>query len=98
MGRADGLAALTLGWQRLERFATLPTQSAGFVAALAETMLAGVPVRLFEAAGVDGVEALLPLCHGADRWAGFLLAGNEDAIARRGAVAASGCIGVAAVL
>ena len=78
MGRADGLAAFALGWQRLGRFATLPTQSAEFVAALAETMLAGVPVRLFEAAGVDGVEALLPLCHGADRWARWHMPGAAE--------------------
>ena len=41
-------------------------------------MLAGVPVRLFEAAGVDGVEALLPLCHGVDRWARWRMPGAAE--------------------
>jgi hypothetical protein len=49
----------------------LPTQSEPFVAALAATMLAGVPMRAFEVASGEGSEAILPLCHGPgrfDRW------------------------------
>jgi CelD/BcsL family acetyltransferase involved in cellulose biosynthesis len=72
------VGALTLAWARLERFATLPTQSAEFIAALAETMLAGTPVRLFEAAGPDGVEALLPLCHGPGRFDRWRMPGAEE--------------------
>ena len=93
MRHADGLAALALGWERLERFATLPTQSAEFIDALAGTMLAGVPVRLFEAVGVDGIEAMLPLCHGADRWARWRIPGAaevfepSDAVCRDAAAA-----------
>jgi len=40
----------------------LPTQSADFIAALGETMLRDVPIKVVQAIGVDGVEALLPLC------------------------------------
>jgi CelD/BcsL family acetyltransferase involved in cellulose biosynthesis len=75
---ADGLAALALGWERLEPFATLPTQSAEFVSALAGTMLAGVPIRLFEVVGADGVEAALPLCHGPGRFDRWRIAGAAE--------------------
>jgi CelD/BcsL family acetyltransferase involved in cellulose biosynthesis len=74
----SSLAALALGWQRLEPFATLPTQSAAFVAALAETMLTGAPIRLFEVAGAEGVEAALPLCHGSGRFDRWRMAGAAE--------------------
>jgi CelD/BcsL family acetyltransferase involved in cellulose biosynthesis len=41
-------------------------------------MLAGTPLRLFEAAGPDGVEAVLPLCHGPGRLARWLMPGAEE--------------------
>ncbi len=76
--RPDGLAALALGWERLEGCAMLPTQSAHFVAALAETLLAGSPLRLFEAAGADGLEALLPLCRDGGRFARWRIPGAAE--------------------
>jgi CelD/BcsL family acetyltransferase involved in cellulose biosynthesis len=74
----DGAGALALAWERLAPFATLPTQSADFIAALAETMLAGTPVRLFEAAGPEGVEAMLPLCHAPGAVARWRMPGAEE--------------------
>ena len=56
----------------------MPTQSADFVAALTETMLAGVPVRLFEAACADGVEAMLPLCRAPGRFTRWRIPGAEE--------------------
>jgi hypothetical protein len=53
-------------------------------------MLAGTPVRLFEVAGPDGVEAMLPLCHAPDAFARWRMPGAEevfepgDAICRDG--------------
>jgi CelD/BcsL family acetyltransferase involved in cellulose biosynthesis len=76
--RPEALAALALGWERLAQCASLPTQSAHFVAALAETMLADVPLRLFEAAGPDGVEALLPLCRAEVRFARWRMPGARE--------------------
>ena len=76
--RPASLAALALGWQRLGACATLPTQSADFVTALAETMLAGTPIRLFEAADADGVQALLPLCHAPGRFARWRMPGAHE--------------------
>jgi CelD/BcsL family acetyltransferase involved in cellulose biosynthesis len=90
VSRPDGAAALALGWERLKLFATLPTQSAHFVAALGQTMLSGVRIRLFEAAGVDGIEAMLPLCHAGGRFARWRVPGAAevfepaDAICRDG--------------
>ena len=78
MREADGLAALALGWDALERHATLPTQAADFVAALAETMLPGAPIRLFEAAGSEGVEALLPLCHAPGAFTRWRVPGAQE--------------------
>jgi CelD/BcsL family acetyltransferase involved in cellulose biosynthesis len=75
---ADGLAALARGWERLEPSATLPTQSADFVAALAATKLDGAPVRLFEATGAEGVQALLPLCHDAGGFARWRMPGAAE--------------------
>jgi len=74
----DALAALALGWERLGPYATLPTQSADFVEALAGTMLADVPWRLFEAAGPDGVEAVLPLCREAGPFARWRMPGARE--------------------
>ena len=78
MRETDGLAVLALAWERLDAFATLPTQGADFVAALAETMLAGVPIRLFEAAAIEGVEAILPLCHAPGPFARWRMPGAEE--------------------
>ena len=94
MREADGLAALALAWTRLESHATLPTQSADFIAALTGSLLADTPIRLFEAAGADGVEAHLPLCHGAGAFAPWRIPGAAevfepgDAVCRDGAAAA----------
>jgi hypothetical protein len=41
-------------------------------------MLAGVPIRLFEAASAEGVEALLPLCHAPGRFARWRVPGAEE--------------------
>lgn len=76
--RPDALAALALGWERLGSCATLPTQSADFVEALAETMLGNVPLRLFEAVGPDGVQALLPLCRMPERFARWRMPGARE--------------------
>lgn len=63
LARPDGAAALRLGWQRLGADAVLPTQDASFTLALAQTMLAGTAVVLWQAGGgIDGADALLPLC------------------------------------
>ncbi len=48
------------------------------MAALAETMLAGAPVRLFETAGSDGVEAMLPLCRAPGGFARWRVPGAEE--------------------
>ena len=48
------------------------------MAALGETMLAGVPVRLFEAVGPDGVEAILPLCRSPGRFARWRMPGSHE--------------------
>jgi CelD/BcsL family acetyltransferase involved in cellulose biosynthesis len=69
---------MRLGWQRLESFATLPTQSAAFLAALVATMLDGGPVLLFEAAGVDGLEAMLPLYRPDQRFARWRMPGAAE--------------------
>lgn len=74
----DGLAALARGWERLEPCATLPTQSADFVTALTATMLGGAPVRLFEATGPEGVEALLPLCRSPGHFARWRIPGAAE--------------------
>jgi hypothetical protein len=63
---------------RLEPHASLPTQSADFVAALADTMLAGVPLRLFEAAGPAGVEAMLPLCRAPGWFSRWRMPGAQE--------------------
>lgn len=63
LARPDGAAALRLGWERLGAAAVLPTQDASFTLALAQTMLAGAAVVLWQAGGgIDGADALLPLC------------------------------------
>lgn len=41
-------------------------------------MLAGVPLRLFEAADADGVQALLPLCRAPGRFARWRMPGAEE--------------------
>jgi hypothetical protein len=41
-------------------------------------MLAGVPLRLFESAGPDGVEALLPLCRAPGRFARWRMPGAHE--------------------
>jgi CelD/BcsL family acetyltransferase involved in cellulose biosynthesis len=56
----------------------LPTQSADFVGALAETMLADVPLRLFEAVGSDGLEAMLPLCRAPGPFARWRMVGAQE--------------------
>jgi hypothetical protein len=56
----------------------LPTQAADFVASLAGTMLAGMPIRLFEAAGLEDVEALLPLCRGPGPFARWRMPGAQE--------------------
>src|SRR5262245_50465225 len=61
-GTGSAAAALDAAWPQLERFATLPTQTRTFHAALVATMLSDTPVVLFGADG-DRAEALLPLCH-----------------------------------
>jgi hypothetical protein len=48
------------------------------MAALAETMLAGVPLWLFQAVGPDGLEAMLPLCRAPDRFARWRMAGAQE--------------------
>jgi CelD/BcsL family acetyltransferase involved in cellulose biosynthesis len=72
------IAALAEGWQRLEPFATLPTQSADFVTALSATMLAGVPIRVVETVGVDGPDALLPLCRSRGLFARWRIPGARE--------------------
>jgi CelD/BcsL family acetyltransferase involved in cellulose biosynthesis len=76
--RPAGRAALALGWERLGRFAALPTQSADFIAALAETMLAAASIRLFEAAGPEGLDAMLPLCRDPGRFARWRMPGARE--------------------
>lgn len=72
----------------------MPTQSPDFVAALVETMLADIPVRVFEAARADGIEAVLPLCHAPGRFGRWRIPGAEevfepgDALCRDAAAAA----------
>jgi hypothetical protein len=56
----------------------LPTQAADFVASLAATMLAGTSIRLFEAAGLEDVEALLPLCRGPGLLARWRMPGAQE--------------------
>ncbi|MGZ3197600.1 MAG: GNAT family N-acetyltransferase [Croceibacterium sp.] len=48
------------------------------MAALAETMLAGVAIRVFEAVSADGVEAMLPLCHAPGRFAPWRMLGAAE--------------------
>jgi len=50
------------GWLRLERHATMPTQTLGFVDALAGTLLAPEDIAVFVGRGPDGIAALIPLC------------------------------------
>jgi CelD/BcsL family acetyltransferase involved in cellulose biosynthesis len=77
-GAPEIRAALALGWEQLGPYATLPTQSADFVAALGETMLAGVPLHLIEAVGPDGIDAMLPLCRARGRFARWRVAGARE--------------------
>lgn len=57
-------------------------------------MLAGAPIRVFEAVTADGVEAMLPLCHGPGRFAPWRMPGAAevfepcDAVCRDAAAAA----------
>jgi CelD/BcsL family acetyltransferase involved in cellulose biosynthesis len=76
--RPDGLAALARGWERLGRFATLPTQSADFIASLAQTMAADVSIKVFEVAGTGEIEALLPLCRDAGPFARWRMPGARE--------------------
>jgi len=69
---------LALGWERLEQSASLPTQSADFLAALGDTMLADVPIKLFEAAGSNGLEAMLPLCRSSAPLARWRMPGSQE--------------------
>ena len=48
------------------------------MAALTETMLAGVPLRVFEAAASDGLEAMLPLCRAPGRFARWRMVGAQE--------------------
>ena len=41
-------------------------------------MLAGMPIRLFEAAGQEGVEAVLPLCRGRGPFARWRMPGAQE--------------------
>ncbi len=66
---------LTDAWLRLERHASLPTQTLGFIAALAQSLLAGVGIVVFVGRGEEGIEALIPLCRGASYAARWRLAG-----------------------
>lgn len=72
------LAGLAEGWRRLEPCATLPTQSADFAAALRETMLIGTPIRVVQAVGVDGVEAMLPLCRSPGLFSRWRMLGDRE--------------------
>lgn len=69
---------MALGWERLARHASLPTQSADFTVSLAETVLANVPLRLIEAVGPDGLEAMLPLCRAPGRFARWRVPGSQE--------------------
>lgn len=58
-------------WLRLESHARLPTQTLGFVSALAESLLAGVRIAVFVGRGEGGIAGLIPLCRApayATRW------------------------------
>ena len=100
LSQPAGAEALARTWERLQSYATLPTQGADFVAALGRTLLANTPIKLIGAEDENGTGALLPLCHGPGPFARWRLPGAEevfepaDAICRDAASAAglAGCI------
>jgi CelD/BcsL family acetyltransferase involved in cellulose biosynthesis len=65
-------------WERLERHATLPTQSLGFATALSHSMLADTPIAVFVGRGDGALRALIPLCRGAGYFARWRLAGASE--------------------
>ncbi len=60
---------LSAAWERLEEHAPLPTQSHGFVAALADSMLTDARIDVFIARDRGRVAGLLPLCRDAGYFA-----------------------------
>ncbi|OJW71808.1 MAG: hypothetical protein BGO57_09745 [Sphingomonadales bacterium 63-6] len=70
--------ALLRAWQRLERTASLPTQTHAFVAALAVTLLAGSSIEIFTAPGLEGIGALLPLCRAPGSFAPWRMVGARE--------------------
>ncbi|WP_206241755.1 GNAT family N-acetyltransferase [Novosphingobium terrae] len=65
-------------WLNLERHASLPTQTLGFIAALARSLLAGVNIAVFLGRGEGGIEALIPLCRAQSYAARWRLAGARE--------------------
>jgi hypothetical protein len=65
-------------WLRLERYACLPTQTLGFVEALAGTLLEPEDIAVFVGRGPQGIAALIPLCREPKGTARWRLAGARE--------------------
>ncbi|WP_343609710.1 GNAT family N-acetyltransferase [Novosphingobium sp.] len=65
-------------WLRLERYAHLPTQTLGFVEALAGTLLEPEDIAVFVGRGPQGIAALIPLCREPKGTARWRLAGARE--------------------
>jgi CelD/BcsL family acetyltransferase involved in cellulose biosynthesis len=72
----DSSGAISRAWQRLERDATLPTQSLAFSAALSRSMLADALLKTLLVSGAGG--ALLPLCRKRGYFARWRTMGSRE--------------------
>jgi len=70
----EAVGDLMARWQELETFASLPTQSAAFFAALSASLLCGAVIRGFNADG----RAILPLCRDPGLLTRWRLAGVRE--------------------
>ena len=70
--------ALRAAWQWLELAASMPMQSHGFAAALADTLVAGADIRVFTVGEGRDLAGLLPLCRAPGRFARWTMLGAKE--------------------